>query len=93
MLMEIVFGWEQILLAHVSVFGRLIDDLRKSSGLHSVRAFEHGPICGRSVELERFCWGYIEHVGKMTDSREQKAEKALKMPTTHSLLAGNVQIG
>ena len=40
-----------------------------------------------------FCWGYSEHVGKMTDTRKQKAEKASKMPIKHSLLAGNVQIG
>ena len=27
-----------------------IDDLRKSRGLHSVRAFGHGPACGCSAE-------------------------------------------
>ena len=32
-------------------------------------------------------------MGKMTDTRKQKAEKALEMLIKHSLLAGNVQIG
>ena len=41
----------------------------------------------------RFCWGYSEHVDKMTDTRKQKAEKALEMPIKRSLFAGNVQIG
>ena len=36
---------------------------------------------------------YSEHVGKMTDTSKQKAEKALEMPIKHSLLEGNVQIG
>ena len=34
-----------------------------------------------------------EHVGKMTDTRKQKAEKASEMPIKFSLLSGNVQIG
>ena len=35
--------------------------------------------------------GFIsEHVGKMTDTRKQKAEKASEMPIKHSLLAGTV---
>ena len=37
--------------------------------------------------------GYSEHVGKMTDTRKQKAEMATEMPIKHSLLMGNVQIG
>ena len=45
------------------------------------------------TQLLSFCWGYSEHVGKMTDARKQKAEKASEMPIKHSLLAGNVQIG
>ena len=40
-----------------------------------------------------FVVGYSEHVGKMTDTRKQEAEKASEMPIKHSLLAGNVQIG
>ena len=40
----------------------------------------------------RFCWGYSEHVGKMTDTRKQKAEKASEMPIKHSLFVGNMQI-
>ena len=36
---------------------------------------------------------YHQRVGKMTDTRKQKAEKASEMPIKHSLLAGNVQIG
>ena len=37
--------------------------------------------------------GVREHVGKMTDTRKQKAEKASEMPIKHSLLVGNMQIG
>ena len=40
-----------------------------------------------------FVGGYSEHVGKMTDTRKQKAEKASEMPIKHSLLTGNVLIG
>ena len=76
-----------------------IDDLRKSRGLHSVRAFGHGPVY-RGVAQSRLAFvggggggGYSEHVGKMTDTRKQKAEKASEMPIKRSLLAGNVQIG
>ena len=39
------------------------------------------------------CWGYSEHVGKMTDIRKQKAEKASEMPIKRSLFVGNMQIG
>ena len=70
------------------VFRALIDDLRKSRGLHSVSAFGHGP-----VHIARFCWGYSEHVRKMTDTRKQKAEKASGIPIKHSLFVGNMQIG
>ena len=34
-----------------------------------------------------------EHVGKMTDIRKQKAEKASEMPIKHSPFVGNMQIG
>ena len=40
-----------------------------------------------------FCWGYSEHVGKMTDTRKQKTETASEKPTKHSLFVGNMQIG
>ena len=46
-----------------------------------------------SAEQARFCWGYSEHVGKMTDTRKQKAEKASEMLFKHSLFVGKVQIG
>ena len=46
--------------------------------------------CGCSAELARFCWGYSEHVGKMTDTRKQKAEKASEMPIKHSLRADRI---
>ena len=77
---------------------QIIDDLRKSRGLHSVRAFEHEPVYNRSMpagvaQSRHAFWGYSEHVGKMTDTRKQKAEKASEMPIKHSLLAGKVQIG
>ena len=32
-------------------------------------------------------------MGKMTDTRKQKAEKASEMPLKHSLSVGNMQIG
>ena len=34
-----------------------------------------------SSELQgtaRFCWGYSEHVGKMTDTRKQKQNKKIR---------------
>ena len=37
--------------------------------------------------------GDSEHVGKMTDARKQKAEKASEMSIKHSLFVGNMQIG
>ena len=46
--------------------------------------------CGCSAELARVCWGYSEHVGKMTDTRKQKAEKASEMPVKHSLRADRI---
>ena len=36
--------------------------------------------CGCSAEQARFCWAYSEHMGTMTDTRKQKAEKASEMP-------------
>ena len=33
-----------------------------------------------------------EHVGKMTDTHKQKAEKASEMPIKCSLFVGNMQI-
>ena len=54
----------------------IIDDLRKSRGLHSVSA------CGCSAEKARFCWGYSEPVTKMDGYRlkkKKKAEKASEM--------------
>ena len=54
--------------------------------------------CGCSAEQARFCWGYSEHVGKMTDTRKQrqkkkKEKKASKMPIKHSLFVRDMQIG
>ena len=40
-----------------------------------------------------FVGGYSEHVGKMTDTRKQKAKKASEMPIKHSPFVGNMQIG
>ena len=40
-----------------------------------------------------FVGGHSEHVGKMTDTRKQKGEKASEMPIKHSLFVGNMQIG
>ena len=37
--------------------------------------------------------GYNEHVGKLTDTRKQKAEKASELPIKRSLFVGNMQIG
>ena len=48
---------------------------------------------GVAQSRHAFVGGYSEHVGKMADTRKQKAEKASEMPIKHSLLAGNVQIG
>ena len=81
------------------VFRALIDDLRKSRGLHSVSAYRHGLYIYRSrpagVAQSRraFVSGYSEHVGKMTDTRKRKAEKASEMPIKRSLFVGNMQIG
>ena len=36
---------------------------------------------------------YAEHVGKMTDTSKQKAEKASEMPIKRSLFVRNMQIG
>ena len=57
-----------------------IDDLQRSRGLHSVSAYRHGLYyaCGCSAELSRFCWGYTEHVGKMTDTRKQRQKRHQK---------------
>ena len=40
-----------------------------------------------------FLAGYSEHVGKMTDTRKNKAEKASEMLIKHSLFVGNRHIG
>ena len=48
---------------------------------------------GVAQSRHAFVGGTSKHVGKMTDTRKQKAEKASEMPIKHSLLAGNVQIG
>ena len=48
---------------------------------------------GVAQSRHAFTGGYSEHVGKMTDTRKQKAEKASEMPIKHSLFVGNVQIG
>ena len=51
---------------------------------------------GVAQSRHAFVGGYSEHsehVGKMTDTHKQKAEKASEMPIKHLLLAGNVQIG
>ena len=50
---------------------------------------------GAAQSRHAFVGGYSEHsehVGKMTDTRKQKQEKASEMPMKHSLLAGKVQI-
>ena len=47
----------------------IIDDLRKSRGLHSVSA------CGCSAEKARFCWGYSEPVTKMDGYRFLQTNK------------------
>ena len=54
-----------------------------------------GTALGKCLRAEQtcFCWGYSEHVRKMTDTRKQKAEKVSERPIKHSLLVGNVQIG
>ena len=71
-----------------------IDDLRKSRGLHSARAFGHGPCLRVAQSRHAFVGGTdSEQVWNMTDTRKQKAEKASEMPIKHSLLAENVQIG
>ena len=44
---------------------------------------------GVAQSRHAFVGGYSERVGKMTDTRKQKAEKASEMPIKHSLLAGN----
>ena len=49
------------------------------------------PTC--STEKARFCWGYSEHVGKMTDTCKQKAKKASEMLIKHSTFMRNMQIG
>ena len=40
-----------------------------------------------------FVGGYSEHVGKMTDTRKQKAKKASEMLIKCSPFMGNMQIG
>ena len=60
-----------------------VDDLRKSRGLHSVSAYRYGlyiqvHACRCSAELSRYCWGYTEHVGKMTDTRKQRQKRHQK---------------
>ena len=48
---------------------------------------------GVAQSSHAFLGGYTEHVGKMTDTRKQKAEKASEMPIKRSLFVGNMQIG
>ena len=48
---------------------------------------------GVAQSSHAFVGGTGEHVGKMTDTRKQKAEKASEMPIEHSLFVGNMQIG
>ena len=73
-----------------------IDDLRKSRGLHLVNAYRHGLYIYQSMPAgvaqsrHTFVGGTV---GKMTDTRKQKAEKASEMPIKHSLCVGNMQIG
>jgi len=86
----------------------LIDDLRKSRGLHSVRSFGHGPVCMLLLVVQWACGednnnnnSYIalypvkiyKLAALITDTCKQKAEKASEMPIKHSLLGGNMQIG
>ena len=33
---------------------------------------------GVAQSRSRFCWGYSEHVGKMTDTRKQKEKKGIR---------------
>ena len=47
---------------------------------------------GVAQSRHAFVGGFSEHVGKMTDTRKQKAEEASEMPIKHSLFVGNVQI-
>ena len=63
----------------------LIDDLRKSGRLHSVRTFGHGHVyiyrsmpAGVAQSRHAFVGGYSAHVGKMTDTRKQKAKKSIR---------------
>ena len=48
---------------------------------------------GVAQSRHAFCWGYSEHVGKMTDTRKQMAKKASEIPIKHSPFVGNMQIG
>ena len=47
---------------------------------------------GVAQSRHAFAGGTV-YVGKMTDTRKQKAERASEMPIKHSLLAGNMQSG
>ena len=48
---------------------------------------------GVAQSRHAFVGGYTEYVGKMTDTRKQKAEKASEMPIKRSFFMGNMQIG
>ena len=48
---------------------------------------------GVAQSRRAFVGGYSEHVGKMTDTRKQKAKKASEMPIKLSLFVWNMQIG
>ena len=79
----------------------VIDDLLKSTGLHSISAYCRGPVyiyigpCLRVVRrVGTLLLGYNEHVRKMTDTRKQRQKiKASEMPIKHSLFVGNMQFG
>ena len=47
---------------------------------------------GVALSRHAFVGGYSEHVGKMTDTSNQKAEKASEMLIKHSLFMGNMQV-
>ena len=79
--------------ASQTIVSTLIDDLWKSRGLHSVSAYKHGlsiqvHACGCSAEQSCFCWGYTEHVGKMTDTCKRRQKRHQKCRSSAHCLWG-----
>ena len=79
-----------------SFFNRRSSEIQGTALGKSLRAWTciyRSRPAGVAQSRHTFVGGYSEHMGKMMDTRKQKAEKASEMLIRHSLLTGKVQLG